>query len=326
MNLPPNCVVRSRTLVAALAAALAGCMVGPGLRASRDARARRLQGGAEAGRSREPRDDAPKRTVVGGLRRSRARRARQRRSTSPTRPCRRRQRACARRRPRPQRRARASSRRQSSTRRRCAPSRAGNTTSATAARQRVTNSYNAALDLSSWELDLWGRHPPRRRGERGPAQAIAADLAAAQLVGAGAARAGLPAAPRAGRGDRAAATTPSRATSARCMLTQNQYAAGVVARGDVAQAEAQLASTQAQQHDAHDPARAARARDRGPDRQAAGRVRDRAASRSLPCFRRRRSRCRLRSSSGGPTSRRPSAARRAQTRRSASRRPRSFRR
>ena len=33
-------------------------------------------------------------------------------------------------------------------------------------------------------------------------------------------------------------------------LTRNQYAAGIVARGDVAQAEAQLASTQAQEQDA----------------------------------------------------------------------------
>ena len=55
-------------------------------------------------------------------------------------------------------------------------------------------------------------------------------------------------------------------------LTRNQYAAGIVARGDVVQAEAQLKSTQAQALDAKST-RAARARDRRAGRQAAGRFR-----------------------------------------------------
>ena len=114
--------------------------------------------------------------------------------------------------------------------------------------QGVTNNYNAALDLG-WELDLWGKV---RRG-------IEANVASAQ----------------ASAGDLAAATLSLQALLAQDylllrvqdaeiqllrdtvtgyersqLLTQNQYKAGIVARGDVSQAEAQLASTRAQLLDA----------------------------------------------------------------------------
>ena len=101
-----------------------------------------------------------------------------------------------------------------------------------------------------WEIDLWGGI---RRGIEASERDGAGDRRGSRrgaAVDAGAARAGLPAAARAGRRDRAACATPSPAYERSLQLTQNQYAAGIVGRGDVAQAEAQLASTRAQQHDA----------------------------------------------------------------------------
>ena len=57
-------------------------------------------------------------------------------------------------------------------------------------------------------------------------------------------------------------------------LTRNQYAVGVVSRGDVVQAEAQLMSTRAQALEAEVDEGAVRARHRRADRQGAGRFLD----------------------------------------------------
>jgi NodT family efflux transporter outer membrane factor (OMF) lipoprotein len=112
----------------------------------------------------------------------------------------------------------------------------------------VANSYNAALDLS-WEIDLWGRLRRGVEASEASAQASAADLAAARLsmqallaqdyllLRVQDAEIGL--------------LRDTVATYERSLqLTRNQYAAGIVARGDVAQAETQLKSTQAQLLDA----------------------------------------------------------------------------
>ena len=113
----------------------------------------------------------------------------------------------------------------------------------------VANSYNVALD-ASWEIDLWGgmrrgiessdataRRPapptsPRRRCRR--RRSLAQDYLLLRVQDA-----------------QIALLRETVAAYERSLqLTRNQYAAGIVARGDVAQAEAQLKSTQAQVLDA----------------------------------------------------------------------------
>ena len=114
--------------------------------------------------------------------------------------------------------------------------------------QSVTNSYNAALDLS-WEIDLWGRIRRGIEASETSAQASAADLAAAQLS-----MQALLAQDYLTLRVQDAEIVLLRDTVAgyerSLTLTRNQYAAGIVGRGDVAQAEAQLAATQAQEQDA----------------------------------------------------------------------------
>jgi len=114
--------------------------------------------------------------------------------------------------------------------------------------QSVTNSYNAALDLS-WEIDLWGRIRRGIEASETSAQASAADLAAAQLS-----MQALLAQDYLTLRVQDAEIVLLRDTVAgyerSLTLTRNQYAAGIVNRGDVAQAEAQLAATQAQEQDA----------------------------------------------------------------------------
>jgi NodT family efflux transporter outer membrane factor (OMF) lipoprotein len=106
------------------------------------------------------------------------------------------------------------------------------------------NNYEASLN-ASWELDLWGR--VRRSIEAGEAswQASAAQLEAAQLS----ARASLAQSYFALRvadlGQRLLEDTV-KAYARSLELTRNRYAAGVVARVDVVQAEVQLKSAQAQ--------------------------------------------------------------------------------
>jgi NodT family efflux transporter outer membrane factor (OMF) lipoprotein len=112
----------------------------------------------------------------------------------------------------------------------------------------VTNSYNLALD-ASWEIDLWGGIRRGVEASSSSAQATAAELAGAKLS----AQALLAQNYLLLRIQDAQISLlrDTVATYQRSLqLTRNQYAAGIVARGDVAQAEAQLKSTQAQVVDA----------------------------------------------------------------------------
>ena len=114
--------------------------------------------------------------------------------------------------------------------------------------QSVTNSYNVALDLS-WEIDLWGKIRRGIEANDAAAQASAGDLAAATLsLQALLAQDYLLLRVQDAEIDLLRETVDAYTRS--LQLTQNQYKAGVVARGDVAQAEAQLESTRAQLLDA----------------------------------------------------------------------------
>ncbi|MEO8566940.1 MAG: efflux transporter outer membrane subunit [Betaproteobacteria bacterium] len=110
------------------------------------------------------------------------------------------------------------------------------------------NNFNVALDIN-WELDLWGR--VRRTVEAGEAtaQASVADLEAAKLS----AQAQLAEDYFLLRAQDAQIRLLNDTVDAyqkSLKLTQNQYAVGVAARADVAQAETQVKSTQAQALDA----------------------------------------------------------------------------
>ncbi len=113
-------------------------------------------------------------------------------------------------------------------------------------------STNAAYTVSlgaSWEPDLWGGIRRGIESAGAGAQATAADLANARL----AVQASLATNYLLLRVQDAqiALLQESVAAFERSLtLTRNQYAAGIVARGDVAQAESQLKSTQAQVYDA----------------------------------------------------------------------------
>lgn len=110
------------------------------------------------------------------------------------------------------------------------------------------NNFNAALDVN-WELDLWGR--VRRTVEAGEAttQASVADLEAAKLS-AQAQLADDYFLLRAQDAQIRLLTDTVDAYQKSLQLTRNQYAVGVAARADVAQADTQLKSTQAQALDA----------------------------------------------------------------------------
>lgn len=110
------------------------------------------------------------------------------------------------------------------------------------------NNFNVALDVN-WEIDLWGR--VRRTVEAGEAtaQASVADLEAAKLS----AQAQLAEDYFLLRAQDAQIRLLADTVDAyqkSLQLTRNQYAVGVAARADVAQAETQLKSTQAQALDA----------------------------------------------------------------------------
>jgi NodT family efflux transporter outer membrane factor (OMF) lipoprotein len=112
----------------------------------------------------------------------------------------------------------------------------------------VGNNYNVSLDVS-WEIDLWGRI--RRTIEAGAAtaQASVADLESAKLL----AQAQLAEDYFLLRVQDAQIRLLNDTVAAYQLslkLTNNQYAVGVAARADVAQAETQLKSTQAQAIDA----------------------------------------------------------------------------
>ncbi len=112
----------------------------------------------------------------------------------------------------------------------------------------VQTSYSASLD-ASWELDLWGRVRRQVENARATAAASEADLQSVVLSA---------------RAELAQDYFQLRITDAQIALlqdeiqgferslkiTRNQYAAGVVARSDVLQAQTQLDSTRAQLLDA----------------------------------------------------------------------------
>jgi NodT family efflux transporter outer membrane factor (OMF) lipoprotein len=112
----------------------------------------------------------------------------------------------------------------------------------------VRNNYNVSLD-ASWEVDLWGRIRRTIEAGEATAQASVADLESAKLV----AQAQLAEDYFLLRVQDAQIRLLNDTVEAylrSLQLTQNQYAVGVAARADVAQAETQLKSTKAQAIDA----------------------------------------------------------------------------
>ena len=112
----------------------------------------------------------------------------------------------------------------------------------------VHNSYNVALDVN-WEIDLWGRVRRTVEASEATAEASAADLESATLS----AQAQLAEDYFLLRAQDAQVRLLNDTVAAyerSLQLTRNQYAVGVVGRADVAQAETQLKSTQAQAIDA----------------------------------------------------------------------------
>jgi NodT family efflux transporter outer membrane factor (OMF) lipoprotein len=98
---------------------------------------------------------------------------------------------------------------------------------------------------ASWDLDLWGRIRRIVEGDVASAQVSAADLAAARLSAQGAlASAYLQLRVQDELKRLLDGTAEAYARS--LQIVRNQYASGVAARADVAQAETQLSSTQAQ--------------------------------------------------------------------------------
>ncbi len=112
----------------------------------------------------------------------------------------------------------------------------------------VSNFYNLALD-ANWELDLWGRVRRNVESNEASAQASIADLEAAKLSAqADLAQDYLLLRVQDAQIDLLATTAAAYEKS--LQLTRNQYAAGVVGRSDVVQAETQYKATQAQVLDA----------------------------------------------------------------------------
>jgi NodT family efflux transporter outer membrane factor (OMF) lipoprotein len=112
----------------------------------------------------------------------------------------------------------------------------------------VRNNYNVALDLS-WEIDLWGRIRRTVEASEAAAAASVGDLESATLS----AQAQLASDYLLLRVQDAQIRLLQDTVAAyqrSLQLTRNQYAVGVVGRSDVAQAETQLKSTQAQAIDA----------------------------------------------------------------------------
>lgn len=125
----------------------------------------------------------------------------------------------------------------------------GNTTSGSGSSSSGTNSSYNVLFGASWEPDLWGGIRRSIEASGDTAQATAADLAAARLsVQATLAQSYLLLRVQDAQIELLRQTVAAYERS--LQLTRNQYAAGIIARGDVAQAEAQLKSTQAQVFDA----------------------------------------------------------------------------
>ncbi|HUH95581.1 MAG TPA: efflux transporter outer membrane subunit [Casimicrobiaceae bacterium] len=113
---------------------------------------------------------------------------------------------------------------------------------------KVGNAYNVALD-ANWELDLWGRVRRNVESTEASAQASEADLAGAKLS----AQAQLVQdylLLRVQDAQIRLLRDTAEAYDRSLQLTKNQYAVGVAGRSDVALAETQLKSTQAQAIDA----------------------------------------------------------------------------
>lgn len=108
----------------------------------------------------------------------------------------------------------------------------------------AVNNFNASLN-ASWEPDLWGGVRRSLEAGEAEAQASAADLEAARLS-AQATLAQNYLALRVADTTRRTLDDTVAAYQRTLQLTRNRYAAGVVARVDVVQAEVQLKSTQAQ--------------------------------------------------------------------------------
>ena len=112
---------------------------------------------------------------------------------------------------------------------------------------RIINNRSVGLS-SSWEIDLWGRLRRALESSAASAQASAADLAAARLS----AQAELASnyfQLRVLDAQKQLLDDTVGAFGKSLELTRNRYAAGVAAKVDVVQAEAQLKSTQAQSID-----------------------------------------------------------------------------
>jgi len=112
----------------------------------------------------------------------------------------------------------------------------------------TSNNYNVALDVN-WEVDLWGRVRRTVEASEATGEASAADLESAKLS----AQAQLAEDYFLLRAQDAQIRRLNDTVAAyerSLQLTRNQYAVGVVGRGDVVQAETQLKSTQAQAIDA----------------------------------------------------------------------------
>ena len=108
----------------------------------------------------------------------------------------------------------------------------------------INTNYNVAANLS-WELDLWGRIRRQTESNDSSAQASAADLAAARLS----AQADLATSYfqlRVNDAQQQLLNDTVTAYTKSLELTRNRYNVGVAGRVDVAQAETQLKSAQAQ--------------------------------------------------------------------------------
>ena len=117
------------------------------------------------------------------------------------------------------------------------------TSTSTGSAGSVRNSYNFAL-TASWEADIWGKVRRDVEASQASAQASAADLAAARLS-AQAQLAQNYLQLRVLDAQQQVLQDTVEAYQRSYQLTQNQYAAGMVAKSDVIQAQTQLKSAQA---------------------------------------------------------------------------------
>ena len=154
-------------------------------------------------------------------------------------------------------------------RRRARGAAAAATAGVAAARPPATRSRSSLG--GDWEPDLWGRVGRAVEARAPSAQASAADLAAARLSAQGELAIDYFALREAdAEADLLAQTIEGYERA--LQITQNRYAAGVVAKTDVLQAQTQLATTRAIARGGARQPRALRARDRGAHRQGAGRL------------------------------------------------------